>query len=76
MRTVERGPTGSVFPIVFLLSTKPVYAPRPVYCGVVGDTVRILSHSAWPFTDRTGAVSGDAMTPGCTGCGVSLPARR
>src|SRR4030095_5775444 len=62
-RAVERGPTGSVSPTVFLLSTKPVYAPRPVYC--LTSFLLIFSHRILPFSDSSGPD---------TDCGAAFPA--
>src|SRR5919199_2122813 len=73
MRTVDRGPTGSVSPTVLWLSTKPVYAPRPVYCRNDGDTVSICSHSARPFSVRKGASNGEPASP-LSGRGRDWPA--
>jgi hypothetical protein len=42
-----------------------------VYWVTPDDPVRILSHSAWPFGDSTGASSGGEMTPDEGACAVA-----
>src|SRR5438105_1673452 len=46
-RAVERGPIGFVSPSVLWLSTKPLYAPRPLYC-LVALSFQIRSQSFLP----------------------------